>query len=26
MEKEALEHAVHGASDQLREHFAAQGM
>jgi hypothetical protein len=26
MEKEALEHAVHGASDELREHFAAQGM
>jgi len=26
MEKEALEHAVHGASDELRAHFAAQGM
>ena len=26
MEQEALEHAVHGASDELREHFAAQGL
>lgn len=26
MEKEALEHAIHGASDELREHFAAQGL
>ena len=26
MEMEALEHAIHGASDELREHFAAQGL
>jgi hypothetical protein len=26
MEREALEHAVHGASDELRGHFAAQGL
>jgi len=25
METEALEHAIHGASDELRAHFAAQG-
>jgi hypothetical protein len=25
MEQEAMEHAVHGASDELREHFAANG-
>ncbi len=25
MEREAMEHAVHGASDELREHFAANG-
>lgn len=25
LEQEALEHAVHGASDELREHFAANG-
>ena len=26
MEQEALEHAVHGASDELRGHFTAQGL
>jgi hypothetical protein len=26
MEREALESAVHGASDELRDHFAAQGL